>query len=351
MCQSYRNFQELEGGKYQVVLSSPEMCLKHSDFRKLLSSIKFSQMICSIIVDEAHCITQWGPQFRLEYADLGDIRAFAPHAPVLITSATLTPSSLDHARKIMQVDPSSSYHLMLGIDRPNIAWSVRHMARGKDFESLQFIIPPPESSSSGPDVRRHLIPTMVFFDDISLAMSSMVYLRGFLPPMQHHEIAVYNSRHTPRAKKRVMKLFRSQKIKILLTTEAAGMVSLRNLQFSISYHFPTKGCDIPHVERVVQFTIPKSLDMWLQRGGRGGCDNSIHAEAILLVQPSVFQEVSNKKGKTLESQEDGANDSPHYRKEIHDGLRQWIEAIECRRDVVDEYYDSGVPRSGAPNLY
>lgn len=97
--------------------------------------------------------------------------------------------------------------------------------------------------------------------------------------------------------------------------------------------------------------VPKSLDVWLQRGGRAGRDKSIHAEAILLVQPSVFQEVSRKKGKTSELQEDAANDSPQYQKEIHDGLRQWIEAIECRRDVVDEYYDSGMPRSGTPNLY
>lgn len=213
--------QDLESGKYQVILSSPEMCLKHSDFRKLLSSAKFSKAICSIVVDEAHCITQWGPQFRPEYAKLGDIRAFAPHAPVLITSATLTASSLDHARKIMQVDSSSSYHLMLGIDRPNIAWSVRHMERGKDLESLKFIIPPCEADS---DVAIPLISTMVFFDDISLAMAAMVYLQDLLPQSYHQKLAIYNSRRTPRAKRKVMKRFRNQEIKILLTTEAAGMV-------------------------------------------------------------------------------------------------------------------------------
>lgn len=202
------------------------MCLKHSAFRKLLSSAKFSLAICSIIVDEAHCITQWGPQFRPEYADLGDIRAFAPHAPVLITSATLTPSSLDHARKIMQVDPLSSYHAMLGVDRPNIAWSVHHMANSKDFKSLQFLISPPGSMASSSNTTRNLTPTMVFFDNISMAMSSMVYLRTLLPQTQKEEIAVYHSRQTSHAKKIIMNLFHTQKIKILLTTKAAGMVSL-----------------------------------------------------------------------------------------------------------------------------
>lgn len=197
------------------------MCLKHPDFRQLLSVAKFSHAICLIVVDEAHCITQWGPQFRQEYADLGEIRAFAPHAPVLLTSATLTPSSLDHARKIMLVDPLSSYHVMLGIDRPNIAWSVRHMTQGKDLESLNFVIPPPDSDTNTPGP---FIPTMIFFDDIALAMSAMVYLRHLMPQARHQEIAVYHSRRTSRAKKVVMKQFRDQKIKILLTTEAAGMV-------------------------------------------------------------------------------------------------------------------------------
>lgn len=105
-----------------------------------------------------------------------------------------------------------------------------------------------------------------------------------------------------------------------------------------------QGCDIPHVKRVIQFTVPKSLDIWLQQGGQAGRDRSIQAEAILLVQPSVFQEISSKKG--ISSPEtDGTTDTPQYRKEIHGGLRQWIEATECRRDVVDVYYDSGVPRS------
>ena len=90
----------------------------------------------------------------------------------------------------------------------------------------------------------------------------------------------------------------------------------------------------------------------------------MHAEAILMVQPSIFQEISRKKSEGTaaenktgeddmapeEEQNNPGNDTttntPQYQKEIHDGLRMWIEAISCHRDVVDVYYDSGVPRSG-----
>ncbi|KAJ7830174.1 hypothetical protein B0H14DRAFT_2247004, partial [Mycena olivaceomarginata] len=102
-----------------------------------------------------------------------------------------------------------------------------------------------------------------------------------------------------------MERFRKGEIKILLTTEAAGM-----------------GCDIPHVEQVVQFMVPGSLSIWMQRAGRAGRNILIAARAILLVQPSVFQEVAAKKGA-----EDP--DSVLFKKEVEAGLREWIETEEC----------------------
>ncbi|GLB41684.1 putative P-loop containing nucleoside triphosphate hydrolase protein [Lyophyllum shimeji] len=309
--------KDIETGKYQVLVTSPEMCLQHEAFRQLLSTAKFARRIGAIIVDEAHCITQWGKAFRTEYSRLGSLRAFVPtKPPVLLTSATLTPLSLAQARITMNIDSSTSYHVNQGVDRPNIKWSVRRMPTGKDLESLAFLIPPDVNHASS------IIPsTMVFFDDINLSMAALLYLQNKLPTERRHEITVYNSRRTVRAKQNVMAMFREGRIRILLTTEAAGM-----------------GCDIPHVVRVVQFMVPHSLDSWMQRGGRAGRDPSQLAQAILLVQPTVFQEVSRQNSETTEV------DEPQYRKAIEDGLRQWIEAPECRRDIVDEYYDSGVER-------
>ena len=94
------------------------------------------------------------------------------------------------------------------------------MVAGQNLDSLQFIIPP----SNGSDTPNPIVPTMVFFDDIALAMSAIVYLCNLLPRTQHNQVAVYNSRRTASAKKNVMKQFHNQQIKILLTTEAAGMV-------------------------------------------------------------------------------------------------------------------------------
>lgn len=77
---------------------------------------------------------------------------------------------------------------------------------------------------------------------------------------------------------------------------------------------------------------PGSLSIWLQRAGRAGRRQTLRARAVLLVQPTVFQEVGKKTRKP---------DEPIvYRKQIEEGLRKWIETSGCRRDVADKYFDN-----------
>ncbi|KAH7910136.1 P-loop containing nucleoside triphosphate hydrolase protein [Hygrophoropsis aurantiaca] len=318
--------KELEQNKFQAIITSPEMCLQHDKFRQLLSNPRFAARIAAIVIDEAHCISQWGDHFRDLYNQLGTLRAFVPHhVPFLVTSATLPPLVLAHVQAVTHILPSQSYHVNLGTDRPNISWEVRYMKNGKsDLESLSFLLP---KNSGGEAEGDTYDQSLVFFDDINVSMSALRWLRDHSPKTIQHQISVYHSRRTPTAKRIVLKLFKEGKIKVLLSTEAAGM-----------------GCDMPHIQQVVQFMAPGSLSIWMQRAGRAGRTLTMNARAILLVQPSVFQEKRTKKGKDPDEDDDG--ESIKYVKQIEDGLRQWIETEGCRRDIADEYFDSGVQRKG-----
>ncbi|KAJ7234563.1 P-loop containing nucleoside triphosphate hydrolase protein [Mycena rebaudengoi] len=185
-----------------------------------------------------HIVSPSGDKFRPEYATLGTLRAFAPsHVPFLVASATLPPAVLAQVRQTMHIRADYSYHVNLGTDRPNIAWVCRKMNGAKsDLESLDFVVPP--KAANDPDFILKL---------------TMRPFRARLPPEMRHQIAAYNAKRTPAAKRRVLDEFRRGKIKILLTTEAAGM-----------------GCDMPYIEQVVQFMVPKSLSIWTQRAGRAG---------------------------------------------------------------------------------
>lgn len=209
------------------------MCLNHDKFRGLISSPSFAGHIAAIVIDEAHCISQWGEKFHEEYAKLGTLRAFVPsHIPVLVTSATLPPAVLAQVRAAMHIDPLTSYHVNLGIDRPNIAWEVRHMKAGKsDLESLSFLLP----TSSGEGETRFK-QTMVFGDDIAILMSACRWLREKCPVELHGQIAVYHSRRTIRAKSILLERFKKGEIKVLFTTEAAGMVSRSNNNKTAAYN-------------------------------------------------------------------------------------------------------------------
>ncbi|KAJ6600054.1 P-loop containing nucleoside triphosphate hydrolase protein, partial [Mycena sp. CBHHK59/15] len=67
----------------------------HPKFRQLLSTPAFAKKIAAFVIDEAHCISQWGDNFRAEYAELGTLRAFVPlQVPFLVASATLPPPVL-----------------------------------------------------------------------------------------------------------------------------------------------------------------------------------------------------------------------------------------------------------------
>ena len=91
------------------------MCLKHPEFRKWLMSEDVMNSMLVTIVDEAHCISQWGTDFRLSYSLLGKLRSFLrPNTPVLLTSATLTPSVLLECCATMNVNLKDAFFLNLG---------------------------------------------------------------------------------------------------------------------------------------------------------------------------------------------------------------------------------------------
>jgi superfamily II DNA helicase RecQ len=213
---------EIEAFKHKVIITSPDMCLKHEKFRQLLNTPAFAKKIAAFVIDEAHCISQWGDDFRTEYAELGTLRAFVPsQVPFMFASATLPPVVLAEVRKSLHVSPETSYHVNLGTDRPNIAWFVHLMKAAKtDLEALEFLIDAHDSE----DAIIELLQTMVFFDDINLAMEALEYLRDRLPRRNRGQIAIYHSRRSKRSKRIIMERFRKGEIKILLTTEAAGMV-------------------------------------------------------------------------------------------------------------------------------
>ncbi|KAF4586198.1 hypothetical protein EYR38_010472 [Pleurotus pulmonarius] len=161
----------------------------------------------------------------------------------------------------------------------------------KDLKALDFLIPP------GVSFPVSLPHSFVFFDEINVAIDALEHLRNQLPSEDRGLIHVYHSRRSLRAKVKVLASFREGKIDVLLSTEAAGM-----------------------------------------RAGRAGRDSTIKARAVLLVQPSIFQEVKAKSAKERSGSRVDEGEI-RYRKEVDPGLREWIETEDCRHDAAAGYFD------------
>ncbi|KAG0701803.1 hypothetical protein DFH29DRAFT_805802, partial [Suillus ampliporus] len=112
--------------KYYAIAVSPEQIMKpNGDFEKLLKDPLFSRYLVSIVIDEAHCVTEWG-EFRPEYQELGHLRYILPsNALIMITSATLTKASLTSTTRLLHMHADKMITIRQSSDHPNIKIGVR----------------------------------------------------------------------------------------------------------------------------------------------------------------------------------------------------------------------------------
>ncbi|KAF7355950.1 Bloom syndrome [Mycena venus] len=358
--------RDLHTQTHNAILTSPEMCFEHQDFRKFLRDDKTGKRILAVIVDEAHCAAQWAGDFRPHYGMLNRLRALLPvGTPILATSATLSPSVLTEVCSGLDLDLDTSFFMNLGNDRPNITPSVVEMNSGKDYAAIDPHLPNPEDVHSRDDLPKGII----FTNAVKKTQVICRHIRQLYPQCRG-AIDFLHAHRTAKAKRRIMKQFRKGKIKILVATEAAGMVRDLALFFRVRscLNALRRGADIPDIEFIIQFGVPSSLAVWIQRAGRAGRSYHIRARAILLVEKSMFQRRKRRKkggGKEKsapfldpDSDSDGSSDSDggeaahaepvvdgmEWGKNVDPVMREYISTTLCRRDMTDRYFNNPLRR-------
>ncbi|KAI0696090.1 P-loop containing nucleoside triphosphate hydrolase protein [Cytidiella melzeri] len=264
--------QQLKGGNFRVIVTSPEMVFKHPKFSQMIRNAEWTKEFLGTILDEAHCVAEWGDSFRTAFLKVEKARTFLTSKPIMIASATLPPDMLESVMNTLSFSRKGSFILNVGNDRANIIPVVCRMKGGKnDLESLEFLL---DRARKGEDLKH----AIVYFNKKDLARKAYLYLRNKLPedsPYRDQMEFIYSPRD-PETKARVMRDFRAGKIRTLFATEVAGM-----------------GLDIPDLRWVVQYMIPTNLNEWSQHAGRAGRDGK-PAVAILLAESSVFQMMKRK---------------------------------------------------------
>lgn len=191
------------------------MCLEQTEISAMLSTSNFAKDILAVIIDEAHCISQWGAKFRKKYGELGRLRFFVHlQVPVMAVSATMPPLVLEEVRMKLHFEWRTTFLLNLGNNRPNITLLVRKMnGAASDLKSLDFAVD-----------EESVTRTMIFFNERLLAQSGSEHLRNIMPTVQRGRVDFDHAGRSQRSEQIVMKAYRSGIINVLCATEAFGMV-------------------------------------------------------------------------------------------------------------------------------
>lgn len=280
--------RECYQGKVKLLYISPERLLMEMDH--LLKDIQVSLFA----IDEAHCISQWGHDFRPEYTQLKTVREQFPQTPIVALTATA--DKITRQDIIKQLDLKNQKTFISSFDRPNLSLDVRrgYQQKEKTKAILEFIFKRPNECGIIYCMSR----------DKTEKVADMLIRHGV-------KATVYHAGLSTSARDKAQEDFINDRVQVVCATIAFGM-----------------GIDKSNVRWVIHYNLPKSIESFYQEIGRAGRDG-VKSDTLLfyslgdLVMLSKFAMDSGQQTINLEKL---------------NRMQQYAESDICRRRILLNYF-------------
>jgi len=307
-------FQDLRRGDQglephvKLLYITPERMVKNLTTKRMLSSLYENEMLARYVIDEAHCVSSWGHDFRKEYGQLGILKQDYPDTPILALTATARKQVADDTKSILRIREASEFSL--GYDRPNLMFEVCEKPQKKD-EANKFIL--------------ELIHTFPAGTTGILYCMTKVECEHLADFLRANEIKAdyYHAGMAKGAKQMVQAKWLSGELHVVCATIAYGM-----------------GIDKPDVRFVIHQSVAKSMEGYYQEAGRAGRDG-LPSECILLYR----QEDANSLARIMSV---GKRLSRKDEERLEEMVAYCMETSTCRRLKFCETFSGGHVRQFRP---
>ncbi len=240
----YDTIAGIKCGRYKLIYVAPER-LESPRFRQVISEIKVSLLV----IDEAHCISQWGHDFRPQYRNLKEHLKLMPDATILALTATATATVQKDIGQNLGIPQISV--VAASFDRPNLRLEVETCSGAKEKDEHVFNL-----------LRQEKSPAIVY---TSSRKETEALARRLT--LNRLKAAFYHAGMPKESRNRVQRQFEEERCNIIVSTVAFGM-----------------GVDKSNIRRVIHYNMPGSLENYFQEAGRAGRDG-MPATCTLLYQP------------------------------------------------------------------
>ncbi|WP_284141261.1 MULTISPECIES: RecQ family ATP-dependent DNA helicase [unclassified Virgibacillus] len=241
----YRQLHE-----YKLIYVSPEL-LQQDAFMHRLDKLHISLFV----IDEAHCISQWGHEFRPDYLRLKDVIKTLAYPPVLALSATATPKVQKDIMKALDVGEMKKH--INPIDRENIILTIRKVTNKQEkLEEIDGLL------------KKYNVPTLIYFSSRHACENIAQLLSG---KWQDRRIAFYHGGMEQLDRVIVQQQFMNNQLDIICCTSAFGMgINKSNIRLVIHYHFPAE------------------MEAYIQEVGRAGRDGLSSLSVLLFAANDLY---------------------------------------------------------------